>query len=518
MKTIITSIISLFILGQLVAQDVSRELGDFNFLQIKNALEVELTHGDQNKVVITGINPENAQKIRTEINNGELLIGTDGKLKSKDAIVVHLTFTKLRGIKQSGASEITMTNTYQTDKFSVNGSGAIEADLKLDVTDLNVDFSGASDIKIAGKATNFDLSLSGASDIRAHELIAENVKLNVSGASDVKVYATKSITGTAKGASNVNVKGSPVVRAINTSTATSTSYYNRENVSLNLGNGNANVNDENVNINVGRRGVDVKEDTTTVKWGITEVTMVGDSLSITRKPKPRRNHWAGVDLGINGFMTSGGSFDLSNPSHFEQTRPEDVTQFMELDLRKSWTFSINFMEFYIPIKGHHFGLVTGMGTEWNNYELKHNVRLTPKGGEYVFDEVNEFNDDYTWGVVDTNFNLTKNRFKTWFVNAPLLLEVNPGKNRNKTFHLSAGAIFGLNLQTKMKYKFNDNGDDQKVKDKDSFNTNPFRVSLTARAGIGWFNVFATYSLTPLFESGNGPELYPFTVGVTLLGF
>ena len=46
----------------------------------------------------------------------------------------------------------------------------------------------------------------------------------------------------------------------------------------------------------------------------------------------------------------------------------------------------------------------------------------------------------------------------------------------------------------------------------------FRVSLTARAGVGWFNVFATYSLTPLFESGSGPELYPFSVGVTLVGF
>ena len=58
----------------------------------------------------------------------------------------------------------------------------------------------------------------------------------------------------------------------------------------------------------------------------------------------------------------------------------------------------------------------------------------------------------------------------------------------------------------------------KEKDKQSFNTNPFRVSATVRGGVGWFNVFATYSLTPLFENGRGPELYPFTVGVTLLGF
>ena len=69
----------------------------------------------------------------------------------------------------------------------------------------------------------------------------------------------------------------------------------------------------------------------------------------------------------------------------------------------------------------------------------------------------------------------------------------------------------------MKYKYRLEGDTKKEKDKQDFNVNPFRVSLTARMGYGWFNVFATYSLTQLFEDGRGPELYPFTIGITLLG-
>ena len=121
--------------------------------------------------------------------------------------------------------------------------------------------------------------------------------------------------------------------------------------------------------------------------------------------------------------------------------------------------------------------------------------------------------------IDTNYNYSKNRFKTWFINAPLLLEINTGNNKNKSFHISAGAIFGLNLQTKIKYKYKDvDGSTKKEKDKQSFNTNPFRVSLTTRVGYGMFNIFATYSLTPLFENNRGPELYPFTVGITLVGF
>mgnify|MGYP005670153553 CR=1 FL=1 len=278
------------------------------------------------------------------------------------------------------------------------------------------------------------------------------------------------------------------------------------------------VDNDNVKVRAGKSNVIVKDDTTIVKWGNNEMIMIGDSVHIKKKEKKRRNHWAGVDLGINGFMTSGGSFDLSNPAHFEQTRPQDVTQFMELNLRKSWTFSINFYEKFIPISKHHFGFVTGLGTEWNNYELKYNVRLDPKGGANVFDPVNAYNENYTWGSIDTVLDYSKNRFKTWFVNVPLLLEVNTGNHKNKSFHISAGAILGMNLQTKMKYKYTLDGDTKKDKDKDSFNTNTFRASLTARVGYGWFNLFATYSLTPLFEDGKGPEIYPFTVGVTLLGF
>ena len=41
------------------------------------------------------------------------------------------------------------------------------------------------------------------------------------------------------------------------------------------------------------------------------------------------------------------------------------------------------------------------------------------------------------------------------------------------------------------------------------------MDATARIGWGWVNVFATYSLTTLFKTDRGPELYPFSVGLTI---
>jgi hypothetical protein len=502
-KKIIITLLSIFLLGEIIAQSENRVVADFQALKVSNALEVILTQGEENNITITGIQTEDQDKLKTEVNDGMLSVYTKGKIIKRDNIKVLITFKHLTRIEQSGTSEITSTNPIKEDSFSISGSGATEINLAVETNSLTIDFSGASDITLSGTTDNLDAKLSGASDLKAAKLIAKNVNVDISGASDVKVYASESISGKASGASSINVKGSPTVRAIQSSGASDTSF-NGKKVEVSV----SDIFDE----------AEIVNDTTRIKWGNTKILLINDSISKKKYAKKRRNHWAGIDLGINGFLNANNSFDLSNEPSLELTNPKEVTQFMELNYSKSWTVSINFMEFFTKIKGHHFGIVTGLGTEWNNYELKHNVSLNSEGGNYVYPIVDEFNKDYTWGEIDTLFEYSKNRFKTWFINAPFLLELNTGNNKNKSFHISAGAIVGYNLQTKMKYIYKDNGDEKKEKDKQSFNTNPFRVSLTTRVGVGRFNVFVTYSLTPLFENNRGPELYPFTVGVSLLGF
>jgi len=521
---------SLVFLVNIYAQTETRKLSEFSTLSVKNAIEVRLIQGQKNEAVISipKTNDKGLSNVKTEIIGGVLSIYRDGKVKSKNNIVIILTFKHIDNIKLSGASEILTLDVIRQKELTINGEGAIEADLNLEVTNLSLDFSGASDLKLRGFADSLSLKTSGASDVKSAGFVVKNITINVSGASDVIVYAEESITGTATGASSIYVKGAPAIKDINKSGAASTTYgsrmkitpFNDKDITITAGKQHLDVEADNVDIQLGNKEVVVINDGDTVKlkWGSTQLIVIDDSVRIVRTIQKRKRHWAGIDLAINGFLNSAKGFDLSNDQKTVDNNPEDVTQFMELNYAKSWSFSINFMEFYIPIKQHNFGLVTGMGTEWSNYELKHNIKLNPEGGKFVHTDIDEFNQSYTWGEVDTVLDYSKNRFKTWFINAPLLLEFNTGDNAKKAFHISAGAIFGFNLQTKMKYKYRLDGKNKKVKDKQSFNTNPFRVSATVRFGYGHGNIFVKYSLTPLFEKGRGPELYPFTVGVTLLGF
>lgn len=513
----INLIIALFVLLLSAnAQNTERDLESFTGIKVSSAFNVNLTQGNSGHVSISGVPEQYLENIKTEVKDGTLSIYVSGKVKAANDMKMDVTYTTLNSIEVSGASTVKSTDAINSDNFSIKTSGASVLSIDINAQNVGLTTSGASEVKLKGFTKTFEATLSGASDLKAQNLEANKVIINASGASDVDVYAAQEISGGTSGASDIDVYGNPPVNNLKKSGYSDVRIG--ENVNMNFPSGKVRVDDDNVDVSLGSNNVRVINDTTRIKWGGTQLLIIDDSVSINKTPKKRRNHWAGIDLGINGFVNSSGSFNLNNPPGTDTLNPKEFTQFMELDYAKSWVVNINFFEHFFKIHKHHFGLVTGLGLEYNNYELKHNVTLTQNGGAFVYDNVNDFNKAYTWGVIDTNINYSKNRFKTFYINAPLLLELNTGQHKNKSFHLSAGAIVGYKFKTKMKYKYKENGETQKYKDNKNFNTNPFRVSLTARAGYGWLNFFATYSLTPLFEKDRGPELHAFSVGMTLLGF
>jgi hypothetical protein len=525
-------IISFFVLASLgYGQNVERSLESFTGVKISSAFNVELVEAPTSTVIIEGVPEQYIENIITEIKGNVLEVYVKGKVKAASDMRLTISYQTLSSVEVSGASSVKANDAINASNFNIKTSGASSLDLDLNAQDVKLTSSGASSIKLKGFAKTFDVSLSGASTLKSKSFEVNKVTVDASGASDVDIYAAEEISGTASGASDVDVYGSPTVSRIQKSGAADVNTEDGViNISIKSSDSSDDVNvivgktgvrvgdDESVNVNTANKNVSVVNDTTRVKWRNTQILIIDDNVSIKREPKKRRNHWAGIDLGINGFVNSSGSFDLKNDPDLENTNPKEVTQFMELDYAKSWKVGINFWEHFFKLKEHHVGLVTGLGLEYNNYELRNNVRLIANGGSFVNDNLTAFNEDYTWGVVDTSLQYSKNRFKTFYITAPFLFEINTGQHKNQSFHISTGAILGYKFKTKMKYKYEEDGDTQKYKDNQNFNTNPFKVDLTARVGYGWFTAFATYSLTPLFEKNRGPELHAFSVGMALVGF
>jgi hypothetical protein len=88
----------------------------------------------------------------------------------------------------------------------------------------------------------------------------------------------------------------------------------------------------------------------------------------------------------------------------------------------------------------------------------------------------------------------------------------------KRVYLSAGVIGGLKICSRTKMVYEIDNRKQKDKIKDDFNLSLLRYGFTARAGYRALRFYATYYPTSLFMEGKGPELYPFSVGLTLGSF
>jgi Outer membrane protein beta-barrel domain len=117
----------------------------------------------------------------------------------------------------------------------------------------------------------------------------------------------------------------------------------------------------------------------------------------------------------------------------------------------------------------------------------------------------------------------KNKLGTAYIEAPLELRFssNPG-NPNKSFKVALGIKGGLLVGAHIKQKTLQTSSGatlneyiEKQFSKRFFNSNRFAGTL--RIGYGVFSVFGTYQINSLFKEGLGPDVRPFTIGLTLSG-
>ncbi|WBL21818.1 hypothetical protein [Zunongwangia sp. HRR-M8] len=121
------------------------------------------------------------------------------------------------------------------------------------------------------------------------------------------------------------------------------------------------------------------------------------------------------------------------------------------------------------------------------------------------------------------FDFDKSKFRMDNLVVPIHFEIGPYANRSTDGHrrfstedqikVGFGGYAGFNIGERQKLKFND-GDDQKIKDKSSFNTNEFVYGLSGYLSFGGTALYAKYDLNPIFSSPN-TEIHNFSLGLRL---
>lgn len=474
MKSFILSSFLLFGLSTQAQTNQLRQVAPFSKIEVSGATSVVFTQGDSARVSISGSEGD-LNNIQTVVENDVLSVRSKGGIKS--AFKIYVTNPHLTEITATGASKVSIPDTLREESLSINVTGASSVKGTIKTATVQISATGASVVELAGQSKTTQSTISGASVLKSYDLLSENTRITTSGASNAKVYASQKISADATGSSSIKFKGN--AEEVSAEASASSSI--------------ARVVDEAAS----KKSSDPR-DSTTINFKNKKFIIIDKDLNVDT----HRNHddddfhnWAGFGIGVNGW-TSNGNFSLPKSQRY-----------MELDYGKSLNFQLNPFEKDIHICRNYINLVVGLGFEWSQYQFSNKTTLTPDSS-------------YTYGFIDSSntYNYKKNRFKTTFVNVPVLLEFNTNKNPDKAFHVAFGVIGGYRLGSRTRQVLEDDGLDLKLIRKDSYNMNPFRVNAHASVGYRNFTLYADYALTPLFENGKGPELYPFTFGVKLISF
>jgi hypothetical protein len=362
-----------------------------------------------------------------------------------------------KGLKSVSTDEIAVVESsvlYKTDNLFFGADGTSSIRMVVDAKLVRVKTDGVSNVRLKGNCDSLSVKADGISKVKAVGLISKSANVSADGQSKIYVNVTENLRASADGMSKIYYDGKPAESKLNIDGLSKIQKYEGD--------------DENRNNN--------------------------NNWNWSWNYDGGFKHWMGIGLLMNGYTDKNLSTSLDSTANY-----------LDVNYGKSIGWDLNLIEHDFHLVKNYLNLCTGIGFQFNRYNFKNRITLDPDSS-------------YVTASTAPTINYSKNVLKVSYVNIPLFLEVNTSKSPSKSFHIGAGAIAGIKLGSKTKQHFEIDGNNHSINRKDDYNLNPFKLQAMASIGYSWFTLYGTYNLTPLFEKGKGPELYPFTVGLRIIPF
>ncbi len=455
-------ICALFIIGvfssSVQAQQITqeRQVEPFIKLTVTGNAVVELSQGSPAGVIVDAPEKEQDLVTVTTMKDGA---GLKVHAKGGTEALIRITTPELSALSIQDASSVKVKGLFKQENLNIEVRGASSLNMEVEASQLTVDVTGAGVINLQGAVDIMNLNLTGAAHAKLDSLSVTKAVVTASGASNGRLNVTEKIEGKVTGAASIIMVKEPMINELSVSSLATA-----------------------VKIDVETAGADVQ---------------LGDMFKDLKKSKEKKKkfdgHFQGIELGINTYVTRDRKFTLPSES-----------EFMELKIPNSLTVNLNLLEASLPLIKQNFGLVTGLGIEFNNYKFEESFYLEKVEGKVVAVKP----------IPEIEFE--KNKLSCSYLKAPFMFEFQTNQgSMSKRFHFAAGGSLGLRLNSHTKYKYEQNGKTRKEKEYDRFYLNKYRAAGVLRLGWGPINFFAEYNFLPLFEKKRGPELYPVSFGIAL---
>lgn len=222
------------------------------------------------------------------------------------------------------------------------------------------------------------------------------------------------------------------------------------------------------------------------------INEVLDTISRERKRDIRTYSGLTFAFGLNNAIASGRSLDDA---------PYKIggSKFAELGI--SWSTRVFEQSNWLRVR-------YGLSFQFNGLKAENNQFFVENGNQT---ELQEY---------PLNYDKQKLRLDNLVV--PFHFEFGPSKkidkdtyfryNTSNSFRVGLGGYAGVNLTTIQKLKFEEDGADIKVKNKNDFNTNNFIYGLSGYIGWGDTSLYVKYDLNPIFKD-NPVEEHNVSLGI-----
>ncbi len=481
-----------FLLGSVLFAQTTKEypIQSTKNLDIKSDIPVYIYKSDTLKVILK-TNPNG-------VKNSKIIPGPEGTTievespaidNSNMGSYIEIYTNDIQNLSIHGSNYTEMKSEFHASQMNITLGGS--SDLKGNITadHLNITATGSSDIELIGGAGSVNAVVAGSSDLHLLDFPVSKMNVTATGASDAYVDVKEELTVVASGASDVLYKTEPIKINATVSGASEVKKYNNEQTNIDLNydyNYKYNDNDSLVNKRK-RRFVQSPID----MWG-------GGRLH-------QDFVWMGIDLGVDGLVDLSNGFDI---------QPQGDYNFMEMNYWRNCHVRLNFFEWRFNLVINVFNIVTGMGFDFQHYGFSQKIKL---------DEADDYpGQTYTTPIIgqtDSLHSINRSRLAVQYFNIPLFFNLRTKKSakHRHQFNFTFGVVGGIKTGSSSRIKYTENGYDAEEEKKDDFNLETFTATAMVRIKYSFFSIYASYQFTPMFR-GQNPNLYPFSIGVTLLSW
>lgn len=198
--------------------------------------------------------------------------------------------------------------------------------------------------------------------------------------------------------------------------------------------------------------------------------------------------WFNFQWGLNTFMNTAGDFEM------DAARPD-----LEISTGRSVNFQWNIVQQAVNIYRGRVRLIYGVGIDYNNYRFTKDVDLVV--------------DSDPLATTPAYVRYNKNKLVAQYLTVPALIDLNIGKKEDG-LKLAFGPTSQYLIGSHQRQKWDDNGR-SKVKVRDDFNLEKFRVGYEVQFGYGSLVLYGKYFPNSMFKENKGPDVRTVAAGIII---